>query len=181
MIGRRPHRSPRRDYGKRQGDSGRPESANRRISISRAQASLRAATRTARSRARAGSSMLSRTRHAVAFEATDPNRPGCYRNTARSAMASPPSASNTATSTAGRERPGPPSQTRRLRSMATTRCCAAGQPHLQRPGPMIMSTLIVCATRSRTRRSTMPHWLRPPVIWGPQASRRMVRPSIRSR
>jgi hypothetical protein len=58
-----------------------------------------AAARAVRNRASAGASIESRTRHAVGPEATGPHRPGRCRNTARSAMASPPSAIDTARST----------------------------------------------------------------------------------
>lgn len=67
-----------------------------------AQASSRALARACRSSASRAVSIPSSTRHAVASEATGPNRPAWSRSTARSAMASPPSASITARSTATR-------------------------------------------------------------------------------
>jgi len=69
--------------------------------------------------------MLSSTRHAVASEATDPNRSPWLRSTARSAIASPPSASITARSTA--TRPGSCPRSRR-RNGANASLIAADRP-----------------------------------------------------
>ena len=73
-----------------------------RVSASCNQASYRAAARAERIRVKLGSSIADKARHAVASEATGPNRSGCWRSTPRSAIVSPPSAFNTARSTATR-------------------------------------------------------------------------------
>ena len=76
--------------------SGRPASA--RSSHARS----RAAARACFNLSSVAGSTLSRTRQQVAGDATRPNRPGWFRCPARSAIASPPSASITATSTSTR-------------------------------------------------------------------------------
>jgi len=58
----------------------------------------RALARAARTRSNAAGSILSRTRHAVAVEATGPNNVGWSRSTARSLIERAPSASSTARS-----------------------------------------------------------------------------------
>jgi hypothetical protein len=66
------------------------------------QARSRATARTCFTLSRVTESTLSSTRQQVAGDATRPNRPGWFRCPARSAIASPPSASITATSTSTR-------------------------------------------------------------------------------
>jgi hypothetical protein len=78
------------------------ELGRRSVSVACAHATSRARARAPRIRANAVSSMPSSTRHAVASEATEPNNSVWLRNTARSAIASPPSASITTRSTATR-------------------------------------------------------------------------------
>lgn len=78
------------------------EDGSRPVSAVCAHVSSRARARAARTRARDVSSMPSRTRHAVASEATGPNSALWLRSTARSPIASPPPASSTARSTATR-------------------------------------------------------------------------------
>ena len=94
----RPNRAPARR------PRTRPPSrtASRSVSPACAQASSRACARATRSRASAASSSASSTRHAVGSDATGPNRSGWLRSTAKSEMASPPSASITARSSATR-------------------------------------------------------------------------------
>ena len=102
------------------------EDGSRPVSAACAQASSRARARAPRGSGPAPpSSMPSRTRHAVASEATGPNSSGWLRSTARSAIASPPSASITARSTATRPGSWPES---RWRSGANASLIAADRP-----------------------------------------------------
>ena len=78
------------------------EHSSRPVSAACAQATSRAWARATRRRVSASSSSAASTRHAVGSDATEPNRSTWLRNTARSEMASPPSASITARSSATR-------------------------------------------------------------------------------
>jgi hypothetical protein len=76
------------------------DSFHRPVSPAWAQATSRARARATRSRASAGPSRALSSRHTVDADATGPNSSSWPRSTARSAIASPPSASITATSSA---------------------------------------------------------------------------------
>jgi hypothetical protein len=101
------------------------EDSSRPVSAACIQDNSRARARATRIRASAAASMPFRTRQAVASEATDPNSSGWLRRTVRSAIASPPSASITARSTATRPGLWPES---RWRSGANASLTAADRP-----------------------------------------------------
>ena len=101
------------------------EDSSRPVSAACAQATSRACARAARRAASAASSSAASTRHAVGSEATGPNRSGWLRSTARSEIASPPSASITARSTATRPGSCPES---RCRNGASASDIAADRP-----------------------------------------------------
>ena len=89
------------------------------------QARSRATARARFSSSKTVSSTESSTRHAVAVEATGPNRPAGARSTARSVIVSPPSANNTARSV--NTRPGACAE-RRCRRPPAASSNASGNP-----------------------------------------------------
>jgi hypothetical protein len=96
-----------------------------RVSAACAHATSRAAARAVRSAANPAPSTSDSSRQAVGSDATDPNNSHWSRSTARSAIASPPSATITAKSTATRPGSWPP---RRCRNPASARLNCSVRP-----------------------------------------------------
>ena len=148
------------------------------VSASCAQASSRAAARAARIRASSEVSMPSSSRHAVVSEATGPNSSGTPRRTARSVIASPPSASIVARSTATRPRSWPPA-----RRPATARASlkplvnpVTSAISVNRRVPAWETTPRPSAVTSTRGREPVPFTLRVPSVTG-RSCRRQARSS----